>query len=94
MKQKIEDCCAAADNIRVNSTKEFGQMLDHFQEWCAGEIKKKSDNGEGKIVPMTNQNIGGVQKEYLILITWCDIISMYFGIFFSNIDVFLKCNSP
>ena len=74
MKQKLEDCCAAADNIRVNGKKELGLMLDHFQEWCAGEIKKKSDKGEGKIVPMTKSEYWGSAKRIFNThhMVWCN----------------------
>ena len=62
LKQKIEDCCAAADNVGEEGTKESGQLLDLFQEWCAGNAIKTDDGADGKNIPMTKSEYRGSAK--------------------------------
>jgi hypothetical protein len=62
LKQKIEDCCAVSDNIGNNGTKQFGQVLDDFQEWCAQNTKNKDGAVDGKIIPMTKSKYQGTAK--------------------------------
>ena len=62
MKQKIEDCCAAADDIGHNGTRQFGKMMDDFQLWCAENNKKKSEIKDSGIVTMTKGKYKGTAK--------------------------------
>ena len=62
LKQKIEDCCSAADKVGADGKKELGRVLDSFQQWCATKDDGNNDDKDSKYVPMTNSNYKGTAK--------------------------------
>ena len=62
LKQKIEDCCAAADQLGEEAKGELGRRLDDFQNWCASKSECENNDGTEKVVPMTNSRYTGTSK--------------------------------
>ena len=62
LKQKIEDCCSAADEVGADGKKELGRVLDSFQQWCARKNNGNNDEKDSKYVPMTKSNYKGTAK--------------------------------
>ena len=62
LKQKIEDCCAAADQLGEEAKGELGRRLDDFQNWCASKSECENNDGTEKVVPMTNSRYNGTSK--------------------------------
>ncbi len=62
LKQKNEDCCAAADNVGVDGTRELGHLLENFQQWCARKDDVSNVDSAAKYVPMMKSNYKGTTK--------------------------------
>jgi len=62
LNKKMEDCFAAADQIREEAKTELGRRLDDFQNWCASKFQCDNNETTTKIVPMTNSRYNGTAK--------------------------------